>query len=159
MGIRKRVNHDKLAPDQWELRKWAWKDYDPAFHHISTRAHQSAAESRPNPPPSAPYAPRPASAHMYFDRLRRDLTADSCILAIIYRVLHVHCHQADSISSKAMSELPGRVSCQTASEFFHFCRPRRRAVPDFPLFICFYNRKCMKMISEARLHWLVLFIY
>lgn len=84
------------APDEWQLQKEAWNEYDPAFHHISTRAHQTATENRPKPSPSSPYAPRPARAHLAFQRIRRDLTADSCILAIAYRILHVHCYQNDS---------------------------------------------------------------
>ena len=87
------------APDEWELRKDAWREYDPAFHHISTRAHQSATENRPKPLPAAPYAPRPASAHSSFKRIRRDLTADSCILAVAYRILHVHCYESNIDSS------------------------------------------------------------
>ena len=84
------------APDEWQLQKEAWNEYDPAFHHISTRAHQTATENRPKPSPSSPYAPRPARAHLAFQRIRRDLTADSCILAIAYRILHVYCYQNDS---------------------------------------------------------------
>ncbi len=78
-------------PDEWELLNDAWKEYDPAFHHISTRAHQSATENRPKPSPASPYAPRPAPAHSSFKRIRRDLTSDSCVLAMVYRILHVHC--------------------------------------------------------------------
>jgi len=85
------------SPDEWELQKEAWGQYDPAFHHISTRAHQSATEKRPKPKSDAhqPYAPCPAPAHVAFRRVRRDLTADSCILAMAYRVLHVHCHEKE----------------------------------------------------------------
>lgn len=81
------------SPDEWELAKDAWRQYDPAFHHISTHDHQGASENRPKPKKSTPYSPRPAQAHAAFTRIRRDLTADSCILAIIYRILHVHCRQ------------------------------------------------------------------
>lgn len=81
------------SPDEWELHKDAWREYDPAFHHISTKAHQIASENRPKPSPSQSYAPRPAPAHVAFQRIRRDLTADSSVLAMLYRVLHVHCHQ------------------------------------------------------------------
>ena len=71
-------------PDEWELQKEAWGQYDPVFHHISTRAHQSATEKRPKPKYDAhqPYDPCPAPVHVAFRRVRRDLTADSCILAL-----------------------------------------------------------------------------
>jgi hypothetical protein len=62
------------APDEWELQKDAWKVYDPAFHHISSRDHQVCAENRPKPSGSAPYAPRPAPAHVSFRRIRRDVS-------------------------------------------------------------------------------------
>ena len=100
------------APDEWELKAEAWEMYDPSFRHISTRAHQSAQEMRPVPgkakpsslvagskgvsdsssATSRPYAPRPAIAHSAFSMIRKDFTADSCLLAVAYRVLHVHCH-------------------------------------------------------------------
>lgn len=83
------------APDEWELKESAWSEYDPSFQHISTRAHQHASENRPKQKANAtrlPYAPRPLPAHNLFKRLRRDLTADSTLLACVYRVLHVHCH-------------------------------------------------------------------
>jgi hypothetical protein len=84
------------APDEWELKESAWSEYDPSFQHISTRAHQHASENRPKQKadaPCLPYAPRPLPAHNLFKRLRRDLTADSALLACVYRVLHVHCHR------------------------------------------------------------------
>jgi len=85
------------SPDAWELSKDGWSEYDPGFSHISTKDHQMASENRPKPSSSSPYAPRPAVAHLLFQRIRRDLTADSCILATVYRVLHVHCHQDDDL--------------------------------------------------------------
>ena len=95
--------------DQWELQKWAWDEYDPSFHRIGTRAHQSATEHRPKQPPGkfAPYAPKPAVPHASFKRIRRDLTADSSVLAIVYRVIHCYCHKKDS---KSMADLTGKVS-------------------------------------------------
>jgi hypothetical protein len=116
----------KLAPDQWELRRWAWAEYDPAFYHISLRGHQSAAENRPlavSDQPSGerkkrtepnPYAPRPAAAHASFERLRRDMTSDASVLAITYRILHVHCRHAKS--NKDKTSLRGAVSLS----FAHF---------------------------------------
>ena len=62
------------APDEWELKKDFWNFYDPAFHHISTRDHQGCAENRPKPSASVPYAPRPALAHVSFQRIRRDVS-------------------------------------------------------------------------------------
>ena len=88
------------SPDAWELHKDGWSEYDPGFSHISTKDHQMASENRPKPSSSSPYAPRPATAHSSFQRIRRDLTADSCILATVYRVLHVHCHQDDNLPSE-----------------------------------------------------------
>lgn len=87
--------HRSGTPDEWELRTEAWDAYDPAFSHQGGRAHQSAAERRPKPPQggSRAYAPRPAAAHASFRRIRRDLTADSCVLAIAYRLLHAHCRE------------------------------------------------------------------
>lgn len=95
--------------DQWELRKATWLEYDPAFHRIGTRAHQSATEQRPKQPSDQhlPYAPKPPEAHDSFKRIRKDLTADATILAIVYRVLHAYCH--DRNSTKSTADLPGKV--------------------------------------------------
>ena len=80
------------------MQRWAWNEYDPAFFHLSLRHHQNASEARPNSLDSKdrsitpmPYAPFPPPAHRAFTRLRRDITSDSSIIAIIYRALHVHC--------------------------------------------------------------------
>jgi hypothetical protein len=89
--------------DQWVLQRWAWNEYDPAFYHISTPSHQNAAEKRPmgtdkgaaksaNDAESYPYAPFPPQAHGSFSRLRHDITANATLIAILYRVLHSHCH-------------------------------------------------------------------
>ncbi|KAK1739980.1 E3 ubiquitin-protein ligase [Skeletonema marinoi] len=95
------------APDEWELKESAWSEYDPNFQHISTRAHQHASENRPKQKADAaclPYAPRPLPSHNLFNRLRRDLTSDSTLLACVYRVLHVHCHRP----SVVLKDYPGR---------------------------------------------------
>ncbi len=85
--------------DQWVLQRWAWNEYDPSFFHITTVCHQNASENRPigtskteKIVDSFPYAPFPPEAHDAFVRLRRDITAESNIVSILYRVLHVHCH-------------------------------------------------------------------
>ena len=64
-----------------------------------TVCHQNASENRPigtskteKIVDSFPYAPFPPEAHDAFVRLRRDITAESNIVSILYRVLHVHCH-------------------------------------------------------------------
>lgn len=96
--------------DKWELQKWAWNEYDPAFFHLSLRQHQNASEYRPNGLDSKdrnitpmPYAPFPPSAHKSFIRLRRDITADACVVAILYRSLHVHC--SEDIEDKFLANL------------------------------------------------------
>ena len=78
--------------DRWELQRWAWNEYDPSFFHISIQSHQNAAENRPvgTGAESFPYAPFPPPAHNSFVRLRKDVTSDSNVVAILYRVLHVH---------------------------------------------------------------------
>lgn len=93
----------KMEPDKWEIKRSSWDLYDPAFFHISLRSHQIAAECRPRPTESPdntlfgcearPYAPPPIAAHGFFDRLRRDATADATTLAVAYRVLHLHCRE------------------------------------------------------------------
>jgi len=91
---------------RWELKKEVWVEYDPAFFHVGLRAHQSAAELRPSNPKASssnvndnpsPFCPRPAPAHPYFERLRRDFTADATLLAMVYRVVHVHCSSSGKI--------------------------------------------------------------
>lgn len=91
----------KLSPDQWELRRDAWNEYDPAFFHISPRSHQLASDLRPKlmvvkeavfGVESKPLAPsKQIPPHPYFQRLQRDITVDATVLAMIYRTLHVHC--------------------------------------------------------------------
>ena len=89
------------APDEWMLHKDAWNEYDPAFYHLNNRDAQFCAENRPKQSNPSPFAPRPALAHASFQRIRRDLTADSCILAVVYRVLHAYFYHGcvDSSSS------------------------------------------------------------
>lgn len=91
----------RLEPNHWELCESAWEDYDPAFYHISLRSHQQAAESRPRgkaegiygmEPKS--YCPIPPVPHPSFKRLRRDVTSDATVIAILYRTLHVHCRDS-----------------------------------------------------------------
>lgn len=84
--------------DQWQLQRWAWNEYDPAYFHASQRQHQDASEIRPNGLDSKkreitpmPYAPFPPAAHRTLLRLRRDFTSDSTVIATLYRALHVHC--------------------------------------------------------------------
>jgi len=95
------------AADQWEVRRIVWDEYDPAFYHTSRQHHQTAAENRPGAtldsgaapgtsattkaPAAKMYAPRPPAAHPSFYRIRRDITADGVVAAIIYRTIHVHC--------------------------------------------------------------------
>lgn len=90
--------------DEWVLQRWAWNEYDPAFFHISAGSHQDAAENRPmgmgatkadKEVDSFPYAPFPPQAHSSFLRLRQDITADSNVIASLYRVLHVHFYNPD----------------------------------------------------------------
>ena len=88
--------------DKWQLQKWAWNEYDPAFFHSSVQSQQNAAENRPKGMgaskekgkiDSFPYAPFPPTAHDSFSRLRKDISADANVIAIIYRVLHIHCRK------------------------------------------------------------------
>lgn len=101
----RKMSRGKLEPDKWEMRKDAWDSYDPSFFHISVRMHQSAADSRPKPgsdPKSLlgwetkPYSPTPFTAHPFFARLRRDVTADATVVAILYRVMHMHLREKTS---------------------------------------------------------------
>lgn len=99
----RKISRGKMEPDKWEMRLAAWESYDPAFFHISLRSHQTAAaEGRPKPAEDSrasfgweakPYAPRPIAAHPFFERLRRDATSDITVLAVAYRVLHLHCRE------------------------------------------------------------------
>ena len=109
----RKISRGKLEPDKWEMRRSAWDSYDPSFFHISVRMHQSAADSRPKPKADQdsifgwkpkPYSPVPFAAHPFFRRLRRDVTADATVAAVLYRVLHMHLR---SNSSKDTSNLPG----------------------------------------------------
>lgn len=111
----RKSSRGKMEPDKWELRYSAWKAYDPSFFHISLRSHQTAAESRPHASPASeasqgvfddaqPYAPPSPQAHPVFERLRRDVTSDATVLAIVYRVLHLHCGQT---TEKDVHELRG----------------------------------------------------
>jgi hypothetical protein len=107
----------RLEPNQWVLCDAAWEEYDPAFYHISLRSHQQAAESRPHgktegvygmEPKS--YAPPPPEPHPSFMRLRRDVTADATVLAVVYRTLHVHCR--DSSNKSDWTGLRGSLAYQ-----------------------------------------------
>ena len=105
----RKASRSRLEPDKFELKQNGWDSYDPSFFHVSVESHQTAAENRPNPSDDKknnngmfggkgrPLAPRTEPGHPTFMRLRRDLTSDSTILGIIYRVLHMHCSQQSSI--------------------------------------------------------------
>ena len=43
--------------------------------------------------PSNSYTPAAPAAHPSFSRLRRDVTADATVLAVVYRILHMHCSE------------------------------------------------------------------
>jgi hypothetical protein len=113
---RKMSRGGKPEPDKWELRRSAWKTYDPAFFHISIRHHQTSAENRPKPrsdpksqygwEPPMPFAPTPTEAHPFFTRLRRDATMDASVIAVTYKVLHIHCRQH---SQKDLTDLRGKA--------------------------------------------------
>jgi len=120
----------RLAPDKWELRRNAWEDYDPAFFHISSRNHQNAAENRPkrgmgsadgktkegDGAVAVAYAPCPPAAHESFRRLRRDITSDATVLALLYRTLHVHCRSVDSSADKDMAGVRGSAAYKTTAK-------------------------------------------
>lgn len=104
----RKVSREKMEPDKWELKGSAWEFYDPAFFHISLRCHQVAAEDRPKPEVDnlssfgwkpKPYAPKPSPSHPFFERLKRDVTADITALACVYRVLYIHCHADQEFAS------------------------------------------------------------
>ena len=95
-------SRSRLEPDKFVLLKSEWGSYDPSFFHISVESHQTAAESRPVPSnkdegakgqfgAKVPYAPAMPRAHPRFQRLRRDVTADASVLAVAFRILHMHC--------------------------------------------------------------------
>ena len=90
------------AADQWEMKNQMWKEYDPAFHRIATRAHQCATEQRPKQPLGSysPYAPKPPPAHNSFKQIRKDLTSDATVISVVYRVLHAYCYNKRSPESK-----------------------------------------------------------
>ncbi len=132
----RKVSRGKLAADHWELRRWAWAEYDPAFFHMSLRCHQIAAEKKPagadgsgssgpmspscpivpgggsgSAKVTKPYAPRPPPAHPSFARIRRDVTVDAAVLAVVYRTLHVHCRKNDpNVPPKSTSDLRGAAA-------------------------------------------------
>jgi len=103
VSVRK-SSRGKMEPDKWELRRSAWESYDPSFFHISLRSHQTAAEGRPQLSSknsikakvfgeAKAYGPAAPRAHPAFERLRRDATADATILAVCFRILHLHCRE------------------------------------------------------------------
>lgn len=131
--------------DIWELRKSSWAEYDPAFGHIGTRAHQAATESRPQQQQSAgnlPYAPKPPPAHESFSRIRKDLTADSVVLSIVYRVLHAYCHEKNS--TKSIADLRGKVRSLECMQPRYLLRLHLKYV------VIQYHRKCMRVGRKVK---------
>jgi hypothetical protein len=111
----RKISRGKMEPDKWELNRDAWDSYDPSFYHINARNHQTAAESRPGHPSDPmyrvkphPFCPASPDAHSVFSRLRRDITADSTILAIAYRTLHMHIR--DNRNKRESPELRGSMA-------------------------------------------------
>jgi hypothetical protein len=116
----RKVSRGKLEPDKWEMKRSSWAEYDPSFFHISLRSHQSAAETRPKAAPDAtspfgwhlkPYAPAFRPAHPFFRRLRRDATSDATVIAMAYRVLHLHCREH---TGKDLSDLRGNSAYESS---------------------------------------------
>jgi len=112
----RKSSRGKLEPDKWEIKREAWTIYDPSFHHISLRMHQTAAENRPKPSveksslwgrTAQPYTPEPPEPHPIFSRLRRDATSDATTLAVAYRVLHMHMREK---TDRDTTHLPGRLA-------------------------------------------------
>ena len=112
----RKVSRRTMEPDKWELNKPSWDAYDPAFYHCSLRNHQTAAEGRPKPKAEStapfgwearPYAPVLRNCHPSFKRLRRDATSDLTVLAVVYRVLHLHCRSVGEGEGNAASKLEG----------------------------------------------------
>lgn len=100
LEVAERKPSSGFDPDQWILKREAYSEYDPSFYHISPRSHQNAVENKSESigningadqfTSSTSYAPRPSPAHPFLKRLRKDLTADSATIALIYRTLHIH---------------------------------------------------------------------
>lgn len=122
----RKVSRAKMEPDKWQLNREIWVEYDPSFFHISLRNHQSVAESRPaidganinyGIAPKA-FCPEPPVAHPAFARLRRDLTSDASLLAIVYRTLHIHCRDVtkkkDAVNLRGSMAYEGEEKSETA---------------------------------------------
>lgn len=132
-------------PDQWTLKKEAYLEYDPSFYHVSPRSHQSAVENRSRCignlkgtdhfSQPTPYTPRPSPAHSFLKRLRKDLTADSATIALIYRTLHIHCCNdvIDGDIDQASNHGEGKVSC-----CFSFFGYSESLVSAFLFSFCFF---------------------
>jgi Putative zinc finger in N-recognin (UBR box) len=112
----RKVSRGKMEPDKWELNREAWDSYDPSFFHINSRNHQQAADNRPSLDSDTkfkckpkPFCPPPLGAHHSSSRLRRDITADSTILAITYRTLHMHIRDSEK-KKKGLSGLRGAIA-------------------------------------------------
>ncbi|CAB9520261.1 protein ligase UBR1 [Seminavis robusta] len=114
----RKASRSRLEPDKFVLLKSAWQLYDPSFWHLSVESHQTAAESRPvpsskddKPNETLSYAPRPPAANLRFERLRRDLTADATVVAVIYKILHMHCREKQQGQGPDVLELEtGRLA-------------------------------------------------
>ncbi|KAL3922278.1 MAG: hypothetical protein SGILL_002291 [Bacillariaceae sp.] len=111
----RKISRGKMEPDKWELTRNAWESYDPSFYHINARNHQTSAEFRPGLANDSKYRVKPKpfcpplpAAHSAFSRLRRDITADSTLLAISYRTLHTHIR--DNRKKKETKELRGAMA-------------------------------------------------
>lgn len=118
----RKLSRGKLEPDKWEMKRSSWEYYDPSFFHISLRSHQSAAETRPKTSPDAtspfgwhlkPYGPTLRPAHPFFQRLRRDATCDATVVAMVYRVLHLHCREN---TEKDLSDLRGNSAYESSEK-------------------------------------------
>lgn len=113
LEVAERKPSSGFDPDQWILKKEAYLEYDPSFYHVSPRSHQSAVENKSASignvnaadqfTHSTSYAPRPSPAHSFLNRLRKDLTADSATIALIYRTLHIHFCDESSDSNFELS--------------------------------------------------------
>ncbi len=114
LEVAERKPSSGFDPDQWILKKEAYLEYDPSFYHVSPRSHQSAVENKSASignvdaadqfTHSTSYAPRPSPAHSFLSRLRKDLTADSATIALIYRTLHIHFCNESSDSNFELSQ-------------------------------------------------------
>lgn len=82
-----------LDPSKLVLKDEMWREYDPAFMHITSGRHQHAYEHRPKCKETQPMAPAPPPSHELFRPLRSFVLSDPLLFFTLRDLFTYHAYE------------------------------------------------------------------